>query len=145
MQNFVITGKGGTPQCADIAGTWDASETVTTTCTAAGHTETTTRSGEDTIDIEQDGCQIRWEVPDVDAPRTGVVTGNSLHATGDFLLADALTGDATFTKNQADIQGTIEGNTIHLSGTGIATGTLCSDGHCSEFSCTGTSTGEFTR
>ena len=51
----------------------------------------------------------------------------------------------TFTQNTATYEGVISGNRIELSGSGSASGEVCQGGDCVNFSCTGTSTGLFTR
>ena len=42
-------------ECINIAGTWDASETGTFTCTVAGETETEPASASGIVTIEQNG------------------------------------------------------------------------------------------
>jgi hypothetical protein len=144
-QNFVIKENSGTG-CANIDGLWHASEQVIARCMIEGESETLEMEGEGTVDIVQTACQIRWEIPQTDAARTGTVTGNKLQATGPFVLANLVPGvQVTFTQNQADITGTITGNTIRLNGTGRAAGKICVDEGCLTFSCTGTSSAEFTR
>jgi hypothetical protein len=126
-------------ECADIAGNWNFSESGTVTCTIGGETETETVSGTGTYTIEQNGCNISWEVPGFDAPRTGTIEGKNIQVSGKFVVAEG----ASFTQNTLTAQGTLseDNNTINLNSSGIATGTI----EGMSFSCTGTSTVVLTR
>lgn len=118
-------------ECANIAGDWDTSETATVTCTIDGVTETETVSGTDTITIEQNGCNIHWEVFGYD--RTGAVEGTNLHVSGVFMFGE---GDVSFTQNIWSAEGTIiGGDEIHLNASGSAAGTYCDEEGCRSFSC----------
>lgn len=150
LQNFVIVEKTVVPPpCANIAGRWNASEQGSVTCKIAGITETEEFEGEEIAIISQQECKISWKPAGFNTPRTGVITGNTFTASGAFVVAnDAFPGvGVTFTQNSASIQGTIQGNTIHMTGSGKASGRVCldEDEDCHSFSCTGTSTTTFTR
>lgn len=129
------------PPCANIAGIWNASETVTLTCCLGGDCETQPLSGTDTITIQQNGCNISYDI-DLGVygtfTRTGTIDGNKIHLSGLFVILQPW---CTATQNTIDINGTVNGDQIDLQGSGIANGSC--DG--SSFSCTGDSTTRLTR
>lgn len=151
LQNFVVTGVTNTPtgECANIAGVWTDEEELEVTCTVNGESDTITTSGETEVTITQNGCNVSLqsdENTELDIPpRTGVIKGNQLQGSGRFALQMPGGPELDFTSNLATYQGTINGNRIDLTGSGKATGKVCQDGDCAKFSCTGTSTGLFTR
>jgi len=126
--------------CADIRGAWDFSEQVAVTCTVAGDQETATMSGSGTIDIEQDGCSFRFSAPEGPV-RNGEIDGTRIRMENPFILDVGVGID--FSENRAIAEGALspDGNTISLTGTGTASGFIEGE----RFSCTGTSTAEFTR
>lgn len=151
LQNFVITGvtNTSTGECANIAGEWEAEEEVEVSCTIDDETDTITLSGFADVTIEQDGCNVRWQSPELEdegiPPRTATLQGNRLTGSGKFIFDIPGGPDLDFTHNTATYQGTINGNQIDLTGSGSAAGEACQGGDCVDFSCTGTSTGLFTR
>ena len=129
------------PPCMNIAGSWYASETVTLTCCVYGDCETDTFSGTDTINIQQNGCNISYDVylsGYGTFPRTGTINANKIQLSGLFAV---LQPSCTATQNTIDMTGTVNGDQINLQGSGIIKGTC--DGH--SFSCTGGSTAILTR
>jgi len=106
--------------CADISGRWNVSETVEITCEAAGERITESGSGNDRIDIVQDGCDVRYTVPGAGIQRTGHVDGNTVTFTGPFVVS--LGEGISLTRNEATATGTVMGTTIVLDGDGIADG-----------------------
>jgi hypothetical protein len=127
-------------ECINIDGTYNVEETVIATCTADGESETDTLSGTATVELEQNGCNVRYVVPGLDLPREGKIEGNNVSFTGPFVIP--FVGGVNFTQNTAAIEGTIiDENRIAVNGAGIATGTF----EGGSFSCTGDSSGKFTR
>ena len=99
--------------CSNIAGTWDATENVTVTCTLAGQpSETDTIRGTGSTTITQNGCAISYVVPNVDITRTGTIDGQHVQFTGRFALA--LSGDVQFSRNSVTIEGDLQGNSMLL-------------------------------
>lgn len=129
------------PPCTNIAGYWNASETVNFTCCLAGECESDSISGTNTVLIHQNGCNISYNL-DMGVygtvTRTGSIDGNKIHLSGIFVL---LSPSCTPTQNRVDINGTVNGDQINLTGSGIAEGTCDGD----SASCTGSSTATFTR
>jgi hypothetical protein len=127
-------------ECIDIAGTYNAEETITATCTAQGESETVTMSGMGTVAIGQSGCSVSYVVPEFGVPRNGEVSGNNVSFAGSFVIP--LAGGVNLMQNTATIEGTIvDENEIPFMGSGVATGTF----EGVSFSCTGESTGVFKR
>ena len=151
LQNLVVTGVTDTPtgECVNIAGVWTDEEEIEVTCTVDGESDTVTTSGETEVTITQDKCNVSLESDESVEfglpPRTGVIKGNQLQGTGKFAFQTPEGPKLEFTSNSATFQGTINGNRIELTGSGRATGKVCQDGDCAKFSCTGISTGLFTR
>lgn len=105
--------------CSNIAGTWDATEDVTVTCTLAGQpSETDTIRGTGRTTITQNGCAISYVVPKVDVTRTGTIDGQHVRFTGPFALA--LSGDVQFSQNSVTIEGDLQGNSMVWHGSGMA-------------------------
>ena len=126
--------------CANVAGTWNATEDVTVTCTLTGQpAETDTMRGSGRTTITQNGCAISYAVPNVDIIRTGTIDGQHVRFTGPFALG--LSGDVRFSQNSVTIEGDLQGNTISMQGTGTARSTA----QGSTFVCTGNSKATFTR
>lgn len=127
--------------CTNIAGNWYASETVTITCCLYGDCETDTFSGTDTVTIQQNVCNISYDI-DVGEygtfTRTGTINANKIHFSGLFAIPQPW---CTATQNNIDINGTVNGDQINLYGSGIVNGTCDGD----RFSCTGNSTSTLTR
>jgi len=128
---------------ADISGVWFARETVTATCSLLGEEETFDLGGNAFVTINQNGQQVSYIPPGgtSDLIRTGLVTGNSVQFSGKFIIP--VEGvDIIFTQNVATSNGTVSGNSMHLTGVGVARGTVVGIG---ELQCTGNSTATFTR
>jgi hypothetical protein len=130
-----------TPPCTNIAGNWHASETVTLTCCLGGDCETDTFSGTDIITIQQNECNISYDI-DVGGygsfSRKGTINGNKIQLSGVFAILQPW---CKAKKNKIDINGKVNGDRINLKGSGIVTGKC--DGE--SFSCEGDSTSTFTR
>ena len=129
------------PPCVNIAGSWRASETVTINCCLAGDCETETYSGTDTVYIQQNDCNISYDVDVMGYgtfKRTGTINGNNIQLSGLFAVLQPW---CSATQNNISITGTVNGNQINLQGSGIINGTC--DG--SNFSCTGGSNAQLTR
>lgn len=127
--------------CMNIAGSWYASETVTMTCCIYGECETDTFSGTDTITIQQNYCNISYDVylsGYGTFPRTGTIDSNKIQLSGLFAILQPW---CTATQNVVDITGTVNGDQINLQGSGTINGTCDGD----SFSCTGGSTATLTR
>ena len=128
-------------QCADIAGGWNGTETVTLTCCQAGDCETETFTGTNSILIQQSGCDLSYDLEIAgygDYGRTGVAAGDQLQLSGQFVLLQPW---CIATENSITITGTINNDLIVFQGTGAANGSC----NGTSFSCTGTSSGEFSR
>jgi hypothetical protein len=136
----ILTNNAAGQSCTNIAGDWIASETVVVTCTSGGQSETVTQSGTVTITIFQNGCNVNYNISTQFGTfsRTGTVSGNGVDFSGVFLSAQP---GCSFNQNNITINGTINGNTITFSGSGVATGTCGGQSG----SCTGTSTATFSR
>jgi len=125
--------------CANIAGTWNGCEEGTVTCIIAGETVTEEVSGCTTINIEQNGCEVRWETQGYE--RAGTIDGKHIHVSG--ILIAPVSG-AGFTQNLYTCEGTIIGDKINFNCSGSASGTLCDEDGCYSFSCTAHSTSTMT-
>ncbi len=125
--------------CANIAGQWDVTETMTITCVLQGFPpETITQSLSGSITMQQSGCNISYTIPQINFLRSGTINGNSIHMTGKF----AENPQCVITQNLFTIDGTVENDRrISASGTGVAVGTC----QGVPTRCDGTSTGLFTR
>jgi len=129
------------PPCMNIAGSWYASETVSMTCCMYGNCDTDTFSGTDTITIQQNGCNISYDVylsGYGTFPRTGTIDGNKIQLSGLFAVLQPW---CNATQNIVNLNGTVNGDQINLQGSGIINGTCDGD----SFSCTGSSTATLTR
>ena len=77
------------PPCTNIAGNWYASETVTITCCLDGDCETDTFSGTDTVTIQQNECNISYDI-DLRGygtyTRTGTINANKIQLSGLFVV-----------------------------------------------------------
>lgn len=129
------------PCCANIAGNWNGTETVTINCCLGGDCDTDTFSGTTTITIQQNGCDISYDI-DISGlgtfSRTGTINGNNIQLSGLFAI---LQPSCSASQNSITISGTVNGDQINLQGSGIVNGTC--DGV--SFSCTGDSTATLTR
>ena len=129
------------PPCTNIAGNWHASETVTITCCLGGDCETDTFSGTDITNIQQNECNISYDI-DVSGfgsyTRTGTINGNKIQLSGLFVILQPW---CNARQNNVDINGTVNGDRINLKGSGIVTGTCDGD----SFSCTRDSSATLTR
>ncbi len=140
--NTVTINVNAPANCTDISGSWTASETVHLRCCMNGiGCESDVISGSDTVTIQQDGCNISYNIyiPDYgNISRTGTITGNAINFSGIFVV---LQSGCHATLNNVDMTGTVNGNQITLYGSGIA------EGYCSDMSasCTGSSTALLTR
>ena len=129
------------PPCFNIAGDWNASETVTITCCLGGDCETNTFSGTDIITIYQNECNISYNLylsGFGDFSRTGTIDANNIQLSGIFAV---LQPQCTATKNNIIVNGTVNGDQINLQGSGKINGTCYGMG----FSCTGGSTAILSR
>ena len=127
--------------CTNIAGNWFGTETLTITCCLGGDCETETLRGTDSITIQQNGCNISYDI-NISGygtfSRTGTIDGNNIQLSGIFA---ALQPWCSATQNVVTISGTVNGNQIDSQGTGIVKATC--DGM--SVSCTGNSTAVLTR
>lgn len=90
---FISGGDLSREECVNIDGKWRASESVTVTC--EGDTETI--SGSETVFIMQNGCDVSYPPPSIDAPRSGKIDGNNISLSGSFVVP--LVGGVNFSKN----------------------------------------------
>ena len=126
--------------CSNVAGTWDATEDVTVTCTLAGQSpETATMRGTGRVTITRNGCALSYVVPNSSITRTGVIDGQHVRFSGPFAVA--LSGNVQFSRNSVSIERDLQGNRMVLQGSGTAEGTA----QGSRFVWTGTSTATLTR
>ncbi len=129
-------------ECENIAGMWDATESVTVTCRVGNDTETETAEGSGRVSIQQTGCNISYTISQTDIVRTGTITDKNIELTGKFVL-NIPTG-ATVTENKVTIVGSVENaevdRKISLTGTGFASGLY----QGISVSCSGTSTATLT-
>jgi hypothetical protein len=128
-------------ECANIAGTWNGSETGTTTCTVAGETETEPVNESGIVTIEQNRCDIKYRLPNFD--KTGTVERNIIRVSGPLAILSGR--EISYTQNSFTAEGTISVGKIKLTGSGIATGTVGGEGESFPFSCTANSTSVLTR
>lgn len=137
--NVTIKNLSGT-ECINIADRWDVFETVTYTCTIEGEVYSDSLSGRGRVDILQNGCDISYTPPTIDAPRTGQIIDNRIILSG--LFAIPAVSVVTFYQNNATITGTVNDlNQFTLSGIGVVKGTAYGVG----FSCSGNSIAKFSR
>jgi len=137
-------GSGEQPvtSCADLAGSWNFSESGSITWTVGGQSETENLGGSGQITIAQDGCNISWTEPTYNETRSGTIDANgNVQVSGRFVVP--LVGSVTLTKNTYTAKGTLSADelTIDLTGTGFAEGTY----EGVNFSCTGTDKVKLTR
>ncbi len=129
--------------CANIAGTWNASEKSTVTCCMDGYCETENFNGIGTVSIQQMGCNVSYSIY-VNGygyvARKGTISGNTIKLSGKFVILEPEFG-CTETKNIVYLNGTVNGNQINLKGSGAFNGTC--DGY--SLSCNGSSTAIFSR
>jgi hypothetical protein len=132
---------GISPQCHNIAGNWHFTSSGTVTCSIGGETTTEHISGQGTVSINQNGCNVNWLVPGTTYSRSGTVSGNSIQVSGIFMDLHSIGASAT--QNTISASGTIseDTKTIILNGIGIASGYY----EGTPFSCSGTDTSTFTR
>jgi len=107
--------------CPDLNGTWTVTESVTLTITINGESETITENANDTVNLTQSGCTVRYfrSIPNPEggsfqAERTGNIVGNTVTFTG--IAAVPLAG-VTCSKNSFVAVGTINGNRIDATST----------------------------
>lgn len=127
--------------CINIAGAWNGCQEGSVICRAAGQKRTEEFSDCDTINIEQNGCKVRWEVQGYEM--AGTIGGSHIHVSGIFLPPPA--SGVSFTQNIYIAEGAISGDEISLSGSGFANGIFCDETGCYTFVCTGDSTATLTR
>ncbi|GEM_PF-1641691 len=111
------------PSCDNIAGTWPFSDSGTITCTYNGYTEKAPISGDGSVSINQNGCNISWTVSGISGineTRKGTICGNSLTVSGKFCVP--LKAGVTLTENQFTATGIIGGGEINGSGSGVCSG-----------------------
>ncbi len=138
--SFNSTGDLKRVEYIEIAGTWRVSESGTVTCVFDGKSETETISGTGTVVIEQNGRNVSYVPPSINAPRGGEIEGNTISFSGLFVVP--LVGGVNFSQNIVTIKGPIiDEEEFTLYGSGIATGTFEGVG----FTCTGNTTAKFKR
>jgi hypothetical protein len=129
------------PPCTNIAGDWNATETVSVTCCLDEECESGSFSGSDSITIQQNGCNISYDLylsGYGTFRRAGTIDGNKIHMTGVFVVLQSW---CTASQNNVDITGTVNGDQINLKGSGVVNGTC----GVSTLQCTGTSSAKLTR
>lgn len=120
--SILATADDGSGECANIAGQWNATESVTITCQAMGESETYTESGSGIVNMQQSGCDISYPMPQINVTRTGTIAGDTLSLTGLFVV---FAPEVVVTKNKLTIVGNMENSyRIRLSGTGVASGSF---------------------
>ncbi|MBN2467241.1 MAG: putative metal-binding motif-containing protein [Deltaproteobacteria bacterium] len=121
--------------CADISGTWYAQETVNITCCMDGDCESDSFTGDGSITIEQNGCNISYDMELAEYgtfERKGSIEGNNIQMSG---IAAVLVPGCTAITNNINLYGTVNGSQIDLEGSLVISGSC--DGET--FSCTGNS------
>lgn len=144
MARLLGDGIFGGKECTDLSGRFFAGETASVTCALAGQPpETVTESGQGTVDLTENDCNVSYTVPGINVSRSGPINGDTLSLTGPFVIAQPDSGSTVvFTQNSVTISGQITGDSrVDLTGTGFAAGTI--DG--SSFTCSGNSTGQLNR
>lgn len=127
------------PNCVNLAGSWQVTDTVSLTCRLGGESESLEESGSGRAVIEQNGCEIRIESPIADLPRIGSIDGNRVKLSGQFIVP---TPQARVTENTLSFDQTIiDRNDFTLIGVGSVKGSLGG----SSFTCEGDTTSRFTR
>jgi hypothetical protein len=110
------------------------------TCVYDGESDTETVSGTGTVAINQNGCNVSYVPPNINAPRVGKIEGNAISFSGSFVVP--LVGGVNFSQNIVTLKGPIiDEQDFTLNGSGIATGTVEGVG----FKCTEDSTAKFKR
>lgn len=142
---YDITGPNVTPkelsgaECTNIAGKWYVSESITYTCVLAGEDSfPDSDSGSGTVDMLQNGCNVSYVPPTINAPRSGQITGNQINLSGAFVVP--LDPGVTLSQNNATLTGTVNEEQFTINGTGHAVGTA----YGIPFSCSGNSIAKFT-
>jgi hypothetical protein len=132
----------GNPGYANIAGLWNATESLDYTLSAMGESQSNSASGSAVVVIHQSGADVWYDrkVPgsNVVARRTGTVTGNHVVFTGPFVIVG---GGARLTANSCTITGDVSADVMSLDGSGYAEGTV----RGISFSIDGSSTAEMQR
>jgi hypothetical protein len=128
-------------ECADISGYWNGSETASITCCAENECESETFSGTGEIFIEQNGCDISYNLSVSGMgifTRIGTIDGNRMQLSG---VAVVLAPGCIATRNTVNFTGTVDGDRIEIKGP------LDVQGSCDDytFSCTGSSTAILSR
>jgi hypothetical protein len=139
---------GGGPlptECIDVSGRWLVTETAQLDC--SGFLEDfvpSTVSGSGTIEIEQDGCAIRYTMPQVGVERSGYVDGDFIHLSGPIAVIPSGVPGLRVRANELTIEGVADPATpsqLQLSGTGTLSVTVEGEGS----SCAASSTATFRR
>jgi hypothetical protein len=125
--------------CVDVSGSWSVSETGSITCEAPGQSETQPVEDTVSVSIEQNGCDIGYDVPGTNIHREGTVDGDHVTVSGDLIVQAS---GMTVTENVFTARGQVMGDRMSLSGSGIAEGNVSSLG---DFTCTGSSQATLTR
>jgi hypothetical protein len=104
--------------CANIAGSWDATESALVTCPPAAPFPVSVKGP---VTISQSGCSVTWSLQGV--PRTGTVTGNTLRVSGPLAVS---TPGITFTSNVITDEGPIsqDAHRLDVTGAGQLQGTI---------------------
>ncbi len=118
-----FTTRPGLP-CNDVSGYWSGTETVTFTYVSSEGSDTDTYTGDATIFMNQDKCEISYEVPGTSYIRSGTIDGNKLELSGLFMIPNP---DVNFTRNVINITGNVNGDDMTLNGVGEAEGTYEGD------------------
>ena len=124
------------PPCANIAGDWYITETANVRCCQGGFCLSESESGGDTITIQQDGCNVSYNVY---VPgegyflKTGTIDGNDFHIAGLLMILEP---GCTVYQNVINSSGSVNGDQINGTSSGVVNGSC----YGSSFSCTANST-----
>jgi hypothetical protein len=110
--------------CSDIGGTWDVVDQSTIVYNIGGQIQTQEVPAAGPLDIQQTGCQIHFVTEGMNPsdgsiirmPRDGVVSGNVITFSGQ---TGVIIPGATCTDNQITGKGTITGNTMRVTNSGL--------------------------
>jgi hypothetical protein len=127
--------------CVDVAGSWTITESIQGECTFGGEREDLSQDGTAVVTLVQNGCDVQYtiEADGVSINRSGKIVGNRMRLTGPFLVATV--PGVSFGKNLSIVDGTVDGNSMDLTGSAEGNGSI--EGQ--SFSCSGTSTATGTR
>ncbi len=127
--------------CLDIAGSWTITESIQGECIFGGVREDLSQDGTAVVNFVQNGCNVEYtiETGGISVRRLGKIVGNRMRLKGPFLAATV--PDVSFGKNVSIVDGTVNGQSMYLTGTAEGDGSFQGQ----NFTCSGSSTATGTR